>query len=66
MSSAPQKKLNKMASYISPWANAPTVEDAIADGYMSASQTVVPQIQLRIKARRWAANLVMLVKLPSV
>ena len=44
-------------------ANAPRIEDAIAGGYKSASRTVVAQIQLRIKARRCAAKLVVLVKL---
>ena len=40
----------------------PRVEDAIAGSYKSASRTFVAQIQSRIKARKCAANLVMLVK----
>ena len=43
--------------------NAPRVEDAIAGGYKSASRTVVAQIQSRIKSRRCAAKLVVIVKL---
>ena len=41
--------------------NAPRVEDTIAGGYKSASRTIVAQIQQRIKARRCAAKLVVLV-----
>ena len=44
-------------------ANALRAEDAIANSYKSASRTVVAQIQSRIKARRYAAKLVVLVKL---
>ena len=44
-------------------ANALRVEDTIAGGYKSGSWTVIAQIQSRIKARRCAAKLVVLVKL---
>ena len=44
-------------------ANALRVEDANAGSYKSAFWTIVAQTQSRIKARRCAANLVMLVKL---
>ena len=43
--------------------NAPRVEHAIAGGYKSASRTIVAQIQWRIKARRCAAKIVVLMKL---
>ena len=43
--------------------NAARVEDAVADSYKSVSWTVVAQIQSRIKARRCAAKLMVLVKL---
>ena len=42
--------------------NAPRVEDVIAGSYKLAFQAVVAQIQSRIKTRRCAANLVMLVE----
>ena len=41
----------------------PRIEDAIAGSYKSAFWTVVAQIQSRIKTRRRAANLVILVKI---
>ena len=41
----------------------PRVEDAIAGSYKSASRSIVAQIQSRIKARRCATTLVVLVKL---
>ena len=44
-------------------ANALRVEDVVAGGYKPASRAVVAQIQSRIKARRCAANFVMLVEL---
>ena len=43
--------------------DAPRVEDAIAGSYKSASQTTIAQNHWRIKARRFAAKLVVLVKL---
>ena len=62
MSHTLQRKLNeKVESASGKRANALRVEDAIAGGYKSASRTVIAQIQLRIKARRCAANLAMVV-----